>query len=107
MLNIDVAATGWQSRIYKKALVPIIFTLIFLSILLWFMRKNKEREQLYTALFSTTTELTEIANNDELTCLPNRRLLEDRIAQAVKSAARTRLIVAVLFLDLDWDLCTK
>ena len=102
MLNIDVAAAGWQSRIYKKALVPIIFTLIFLSILLWFMRKNKEREQLYAALFSTTTELTEIANNDELTCLPNRRLLEDRIAQAVKSAARTRLIVAVLFLDLDY-----
>ena len=41
MLNIDVAATGWHSRIYKKALVPIVFTLIFSGILLWFVRKNR------------------------------------------------------------------
>lgn len=102
MLNIDVAATGWHSRIYKKALVPIVFTLIFSGILLWFVRKNSEREQQYAALFNTTSELTKIANNDELTGLPNRRLLEDRMAQAIKTASRTRQIVAVLFLDLDF-----
>ena len=102
MLNIDVAATGWHSRIYKKALVPIVFTLIFSGILLWFVRKNREREQQYAALFNTTSELTQIANNDDLTGLPNRRLLEDRMAQAIKTASRTRQIVAVLFLDLDF-----
>ena len=102
MLNIDVAATGWHSRIYKKALVPIVFTLIFSGILLWFVRKNREREQQYATLFNTTSELTQIANNDELTGLPNRRLLEDRMAQAIKTAGRTRQIVAVLFLDLDY-----
>ncbi len=64
--------------------------------------KNKEREKQYSALFNSTTELVEFANNDELTSLPNRRLLEDRIAQAIKSAAHTRQIVAVLFLDLDY-----
>lgn len=102
MLNIDVAATGWHSRIYKKALVPIVFTLIFSGILLWFVRKNREREQQYAALFNTTSELTQIANNDELTGLPNRRLLEDRMAQAIKTTSRARQIVAVLFLDLDF-----
>jgi diguanylate cyclase (GGDEF)-like protein len=102
MLNIDVAATGWHTRIYKKALVPVIFTLIFSGILLWFMRKNRERERQYADLFNSTSELTEIANNDELTGLPNRRLLEDRMAQSIKAAKRTRQIVAVLFLDLDY-----
>ena len=102
MLNIDVAVTGWHSRIYKKALVPIVFTLIFSGILLWFVRKNREREQQYAALFDTTSELTQIVNNDELTGLPNRRLLEGRMAQAIKAASRTRQIVAILFLDLDY-----
>ncbi len=102
MLNIDVAATGWHSRIYKKTLVPIFSTLIFLGILFWFVLKNKQRELLYAALFTSTSELKEIANNDELTGLPNRRLLEDRMLQAIKTAKRTRQIVAVLFLDLDY-----
>jgi diguanylate cyclase (GGDEF)-like protein len=102
LLNIDVATTGWKSRLFKKALVPAAFTLIFSGILLWFMRKNKEREQRYAELFNTTSELTEIANNDPLTGLPNRRLLEDRMAQALKASKRSRDIVAVLFLDLDF-----
>lgn len=102
LLNIDVAATGWKSRLIKKALVPVAFTLIFSGILLWFMRKNKERELRYAELYTATSELTEIANNDQLTGLPNRRLLEDRMAQALKAAKRSRDIVAVLFLDLDF-----
>ena len=97
-----MAATGWHSRIYKKAQVPIVFTLIFLSILLWFVRENREREQQYVALFNTTSELTKIANNDELTGLPKRQLLEVRVAQAIKTSGSTRQIVAVLFLNLDY-----
>jgi diguanylate cyclase (GGDEF)-like protein len=101
MLNIDVAVTGWQSRVIKKALVPIIFTLIFSGILLWFIWQSRQKEEQLAELFSSTSKLVVYANNDDLTGLPNRRLLEDRMTQAQKTAKRTQSAVAVLFLDLD------
>ena len=41
------------------------------------------------------------AYHDPLTGLPNRRLLYDRLQQALARAQRDRLLIAVLFLDLD------
>ena len=41
------------------------------------------------------------ALTDELTGLPNRRLLSDRLAQTLAIAKRERNIVAVLYIDLD------
>ena len=41
------------------------------------------------------------AHHDALTGLPNRALLQDRLAQAVFQAQRSRKLVAVLLLDLD------
>ncbi|MCH7341784.1 EAL domain-containing protein [Pelomonas sp. CA6] len=46
-------------------------------------------------------ELNHVANYDSLTDLPNRRLLSDRLAQAIHRAARSSLSTAVCFLDLD------
>jgi len=42
-----------------------------------------------------------IAFNDELTGLPNRRLLSDRLEQALGHAHRNNKLVAVCYLDLD------
>jgi len=42
-----------------------------------------------------------LATHDELTDLPNRNLIRDRIAQAIPHARRAGTQVAVVFLDLD------
>ncbi|MEI7455239.1 MAG: diguanylate cyclase [Nitrosomonadales bacterium] len=42
------------------------------------------------------------ANYDPLTNLPNRRLFQDRLSQAIKLAHRTELPLALLFIDLDY-----
>lgn len=47
------------------------------------------------------TELFRRANYDELTGLPNRHLLMERLTHAIFSARRHRSEIALLFLDLD------
>lgn len=47
------------------------------------------------------TELFRRANYDELTGLPNRHLLMERLTHAIFSASRHRSEIALLFLDLD------
>ena len=49
----------------------------------------------------TEERLRHLAEYDELTGLPNRALLQDRLHQAVTSAARSGHRLAVLFLNLD------
>lgn len=46
-------------------------------------------------------EMRHLASHDALTDLPNRILLQDRLAQAIIHAQRARKYVAVLFVDLD------
>ena len=46
-------------------------------------------------------QVTEFAFYDQLTQLPNRRLLMDRMHQAQRASSRSEKAVALLFLDLD------
>lgn len=46
-------------------------------------------------------EVHRLAYYDQLTQFPNRRLLQDRLGQALASAARNESYGAILFLDLD------
>lgn len=62
----------------------------------------------YAALFTDITHIREneervrhLAYYDPLTGLPNRRLLDDRLALAIRHAHRQERRLAVLFLDLD------
>jgi len=66
------------------------------------------KPQQYVALFSDITErkqiegqVQELAFYDPLTKLPNRRLLSDRLSQAMAACRRSGFHGALMFLDLD------
>ena len=54
-----------------------------------------------TARKAATERVEHMAHFDQLTGLPNRSLLKDRLEQALASARRYQLRVAFFFLDLD------
>lgn len=54
-----------------------------------------------TASKTAEAELLQLAYFDPLTQLPNRRLLLDRLTQALAATQRSRLYGAILFVDLD------
>jgi diguanylate cyclase (GGDEF)-like protein len=64
-------------------------------------RAQEEREKLVQRLQDALAENEYLASHDALTGMPNRRLLEDRLEQALARADRQRHKVAVLALDLD------
>jgi diguanylate cyclase (GGDEF)-like protein/PAS domain S-box-containing protein len=49
----------------------------------------------------TEAAIHRLAYYDSLTGLPNRRLLQDRITQAINASARSEMYGAVLFVDVD------
>jgi diguanylate cyclase (GGDEF)-like protein/PAS domain S-box-containing protein len=69
---------------------------------------NKGMVKRHVGVFSDITyfkdheaELNRIANYDALTGIPNRRLLADRLRQAVVHAQRNHKLLAICYLDLD------
>jgi len=54
-----------------------------------------------TVARALAAQITQLAERDPLTGLPNRLLLSDRIGQAIAHARRDAGLVAVLYLDLD------
>lgn len=54
-----------------------------------------------TERLNTERTIHYMAHHDALTGLPNRRLMQDRLGQAIMQARRKQRHVAVLFLDLD------
>ena len=91
--------TGWL------ALLVIIVTMAILAITLIVsvldMRLESRTSRLAVSLAEANQELTYQALHDNLTKLPNRALLEDRLKQAIDSAARADRRFALMFLDLD------
>jgi diguanylate cyclase (GGDEF)-like protein len=91
--------TGWL------ALLVIIVTMAILAITLIVsvldMRLESRTSKLAVSLAEANEELTYQALHDNLTKLPNRALLEDRLKHAIDGAERADRRFALMFLDLD------
>jgi diguanylate cyclase (GGDEF)-like protein/PAS domain S-box-containing protein len=96
---------GWRGEIWNRrkdgSIYPALLTIST-------VRDSQSQPSGYigvcadiTALKQTEDRLEHLAHHDPLTDLPNRSLLNERLAQAIKHAKRNRTELAVLFLDLD------
>lgn len=72
------------------------------------VKNDGDKVSHYVVLFSDITRLKEhqsqlerMANYDDLTKLPNRALLRDRLTQAIVQSQRHQKSLAVVFMDLD------
>lgn len=87
------------------ALLVIVVTLAVLGITLIISvldaRLQARTSVLASSLAQANRELTQLALHDNLTKLPNRLLLEDRLSQAFQKSGRGDSSFALLFLDLD------
>lgn len=93
-IHFEFAGKSHKKRIYASSLIPIL-----------------TKDGLLEKLMGITEDITERKTNEEqlrlfafydpLTQLPNRRLLNDRLDQALFLSKRNGYYGAVLFLDLD------
>ena len=95
----------WQGKVWDRRRDGSLFAA---HLTLSAVRDEHGRVQHYFGLFTDITqecahqeEIEQMAFMDPLTRLPNRRLMEDRLRQALAFAARTETLVAVCVMDLD------
>jgi len=98
-------ATGQGVNSQWLAVVVTVVTLSILGIALVVStldaRLQSRTSVLASSLAEANRELAQLALHDNLTRLPNRILLEDRLKQALTKAIREESTFAVMFMDLD------
>jgi len=79
---------------YTLAWATLIFGALLSGLLFWLMLSLRTRTLM-------EEQAQELASHDTLTKLPNRRLLDDRLDQAMAASKRSGRYGALIFLDLD------
>jgi diguanylate cyclase (GGDEF)-like protein len=91
--------TGIDSK--WLVVLVILITLAVCAIALIVSMLDVRTSLLANSLDRANSELVQLALHDNLTRLPNRILLNDRLDQAIQKANRQKSHFAVLFMDLD------
>jgi diguanylate cyclase (GGDEF)-like protein len=105
--TVQVAGQPWQIivRLAPRADVALqagrvtLGTGLLLTLLLFALTHAQVRA--WESAARHQADLQQLALHDPLTDLPNRALLDDRLAKAIAAAKRTGRRLAVLFLDVD------
>ena len=84
---------------FKYGLVVTIVLAIFITLWVWFLRREVNRRTFELA--AERNRLDILAHHDSLTNLPNRAQLLDKLRHSLIVAQENKSHVAVLFIDLD------
>lgn len=95
----DGVNPGWLAILIILVTLAVITIALITSVL--DSRLESRTAKLARSLAEANEELTQLALHDNLTKLPNRTLLEDRLNQTIHKAAREQGHFALMFCDLD------
>ena len=96
---------GWLAILVTISALGCLSVTLIISVL--DLHLESRTAALSTSLASANEELTYLALHDNLTKLPNRILLEDRLHQAVQIAKRENTRFSLMFVDLDGFKCVN
>lgn len=91
--------TGWLAVLIIVVTLAVLTIALLTSVL--DARLESRTAKLARSLAEANEELTQMVLHDQLTKLPNRTLLEDRLTQAINKASRHKGHFALMFMDLD------
>lgn len=91
--------SGWLAVVIVIVTLAVLAIALIVSVL--DVRLESRTAVLATSLAQANQELTYLALHDSLTKLPNRMLLEDRLAQMIQGSSHGDDRFALLYLDLD------
>jgi len=95
----DGVSPGWLSILIIVVTLAVLTIALLTSLL--DARLESRTAKLARSLAEANEELTHLVLHDNLTKLPNRTLLEDRLNQAIHKASREQGHFALMFCDLD------